>query len=140
MDFAYSFDYEFAHEYNCNVDPSDTGKEHQLAILLKNDNDAKELAELLNKKFEGRLSSYSNGEWINTVKYGTSKATGIQHYAELKNIEMKDIYTVGDFFNDLPMLQAFNGYVVETGHPDLIKLIGNVCTDIAHLTEIADKN
>ena len=117
----------------------DKRKAHQLELLLEDGIQAKELAALLNEKFDGILSSYSNGVWVNTVKYGTSKATGIQHYAEIKNIDKKDIFTVGDSFNDLPMLQAFNGYAVETGHPDLIKLIGNVCTDIAHLTEIAYK-
>ena len=140
QDYAYSLDYEFEHEYDCNVEASDKGKEHQLSLLLKNENDAKELAELLNRKFEGRLTSYSNGQWINTVKYGTSKATGIAHYAELMGVDKNDIYTVGDFFNDLPMLQAFNGYVVDTCHPEMKKLIPNVCIDIAHLTEIADKN
>ena len=55
-------------------------------------------------------------------------------------IDKKDIYTVGDFFNDLPMLKAFDGYVVSTCHPEMKKLIPNVCEDIAHLIEIASKN
>ena len=138
-DFAYSTEYQFAHPYNCTVDENDTSKEHQLTLLLKDSEDAKEFAKLLNEKFEGRLTSFSNGQWINTVKYGTSKATGIEHYAELFGVDRKDIYTVGDFFNDLPMLQAFDGYVVSTCHPEMKKLIPNVCDDIAHLTEIANK-
>ena len=139
-DFAYSTDFEFDDPDECTDDPNDESKEHQMSLLLMDEDDAKKLADILNEKFEGRLTSYSNGHWINTVKYGTSKATGIAHYAEMKNIEMKDIFTVGDFFNDLPMLQAFNGYVVDTCHPEMKKLIPNVCIDIAHLTEIAYKN
>lgn len=138
-DFAYSTKYEFDGPNDCNDDPNDESKEHQMSLLLKNEDDAKELAQVLNEQFEGRLTSYSNGHWINTVKYGTSKATGIAHYAEICGVDKKDIFAVGDFFNDLPMLQAFNGYVVSTCHPEMKKLIPNICEDIAHLTEIADK-
>ena len=136
-DFAYSTKYRFDEPKECADDPNDESKEHQMSLLLKDEDDAKELAEVLNKKFEGRLTSYSNGHWINTVKYGTSKATGIDHYAEIMGVKKEDIYTVGDFFNDLPMLQAFNGYVVDTCHPEMKKIIPNVCKDIAHLTETA---
>lgn len=135
-DFAYDTDFKFAREKNTSDFPEDETKEHQLSLLLEDEDDAKELAVLLNEKFEGRLTSYSNGHWINTVKYGVSKATGIARYAEIMNISEDDIYTVGDFFNDLPMLQAFNGYVVSSCHPEMKKFIPNVCEDIAHLTEI----
>jgi len=136
FDFAYSTEYEFQYPYDCTYDPNDESKEHQLTLLLKDKYNANEFAEKLNKKFKGKLTSFSNGQWINTVKYGTSKATGIEHYAKLMGVKKEDIYTVGDFFNDLPMLQAFNGYVVDTCHPEMKKLIPNVCKNIAHLTEI----
>ncbi len=140
FDFAYSTDYQFARPYDSTYDPNDTSKEYQFELLLKDSEDPKKFAEIINEKFKGRLISYSNGQWINTVKYGTSKATGITHYAKMFGIDKKDIYTVGDFFNDLPMLQAFDGYVVSTCHPEMKKLIPNVCEDIAHLIEIASKN
>ena len=114
--------------------------EHQLALLLEDEVQAAALAAQLNAHFDGRLVSYSNGWWINTVKYGTSKATGIAHYAEIMGIARKDIYTVGDYFNDLPMLTAFDGYVVATCHPDMRQHVRHVCDDIAHLIELAGKD
>lgn len=140
-DFAYSTEYGFTKpkSYYFDDDFDDNSKEYQLSLCLKDEYNAKEFTELINKKFEGKLTSYANGQWIDTVKYGTSKATGITHYANLIGVKKEDIYTVGDSLNDLPMIQAFNGYVVNTCHPEMKKLRLNMCKDIAHLTEIAYK-
>ncbi len=138
-EFAHSSEYEFVHSYEPFDEKEDEIKEYQITLLPKDKHNSREVAAMLNEKFKGKLSAYTNGQWIDTVKYGTSKATGIKHYAELKNIDQKDIYTVGDAFNDLPMIQAFNGYVVDSCHPELKKIVPNVCKDIAHLTELAYK-
>lgn len=138
-DFIDTTDFKLLGERDKIDDINDSRRECQIYLRLKDEDEAKKLTDMLNEKFAGRLTSYPNGHWINTVKYGVSKATGIAHYAEIIGIDKEDIYTVGDCHNDLPMLQAFKGHVVESGHPDMLKIIPNVCKDIAHLTELAYK-
>ena len=113
------------------------GRETQIALLLNNENDARELSAILNEKFGDKLNSFSNGGWINTVAAGVSKATGIKNYSEIRGVCRKNIWVVGDHYNDLSMLQAYDGYIVSTATDGMKKLIPNVCEDIAHLTEIA---
>lgn len=139
FEFAYSTGFKFKNPNTHSEDPNDERKEHQLTLRLEDGlyDDAKELAEILNKHFDGRLTSYSNGHWINTVKYGTSKATGIRHYASHINVDDSCIFTVGDYLNDLPMLTKFNGYVVSTCYPEMKKYVPNVCRDIEDLVKIA---
>lgn len=135
-DFSYDESgFKFQHE---KPDTSKyVGRETQLSLLLHNEDDARELSVILNEKFGDRLNSFSNGWWINTVAVGVSKATGIANYAEIKGVCRRNIWVVGDHYNDLPMLKAYDGYIVSTAVDGMKKLIPNVCEDIAHLTEIA---
>ena len=136
--------YDFSYDesgFSFQKEKPDTGKyvgrETQMSLLLTNEEDARELSAILNKKFGDRLNSFSNGCWINTVAAGVSKATGIANFAEIHGVCRKNIWVVGDHYNDLPMLKAYDGFIVSTAVDGMKKLIPNVCEDIAHLTEIA---
>lgn len=139
VDYAYATDFAFQDRRDSDIDPGDMSKSYQMYLKLETNEGAQQLAEILNKVFEGKFTSHINGHWINATKYGVSKATGIAHLAEIKGVAKEDVYAVGDYFNDLPMLEAFNGYVMASGHPEVIKIIGRTCEDIADLTELAYK-
>jgi len=113
------------------------GEETQIALLLHTQEDAQALCVKINERFGDRLNSFTNGWWINTVSKGISKASGIAHYAEICGISLENIYVVGDSYNDLSMLTAYDGYIVATADDGMKKRIPNVCEDVAHLTEIA---
>jgi hydroxymethylpyrimidine pyrophosphatase-like HAD family hydrolase len=46
-----------------------------------------------------------------------TKATGIAKLTELYSIDTKDIYTIGDNYNDILMLSAFNSSSWQTRLP-----------------------
>lgn len=110
----------------------------QLALVLPSPEDASRLTELLNETFGDELISYANWSCINTVRRGVSKATGIAEYAKHFGIAREDIYAVGDAHNDLPMLDAYDGYVVNSATAEMKARIPNHVEDMAELCKVAN--
>lgn len=135
-DFAYD-ESGFTFQYEKPDTSSCEGTETQIALLLHTQEDAQALCIKVNERFGDRLNSFTNGWWINTVAKDISKASGIAHYAEICGVDRENIFVVGDSYNDLSMLTAYDGYIVATADAGMKRLIPNVCEDIAHLTEIA---
>lgn len=132
----------YSYSYHNNIEtgnPDDIKGVCQLSFLFETDERANEVTKKLNEEFGDIMVSYANGRNINTVKAGISKATGIEHFASLKGAAKNDIWVVGDSYNDLPMLTAFDGYIVSSACEGMKKLIDNACDDICDLTEIAEK-
>lgn len=136
FDFAYD-ESGFSFQYEKPDTAKYTGRETQIALLLHNQDDAQALCVKVNERFGDRLNSFTNGWWINTVAKDVSKASGIANYAAICAVNRDNIFVVGDSYNDLSMLTAYDGYIVATADDGMKKLIPNVCEDIAHLTEIA---
>lgn len=60
---------------------------------------------------------------VDITQLGTSKASAITHLlVEEHGIHPSRIHVIGDSLNDQGMLQAFNGYLMQNSHPDLLKL------------------
>lgn len=135
-DFAYN-ESGFSFQYGKPETDHLVGRKTQIELLLHNSEDARALCEQINARFGDRLNSFTNGVWINTVAVGTSKASGIANFAALCGVSRENIFAVGDSYNDLSMLEAYDGYVVASAGDGMKQLIPNVCDDIAHLTEIA---
>jgi hydroxymethylpyrimidine pyrophosphatase-like HAD family hydrolase len=68
-----------------------------------------------------------------------NKAVGICDFADKRGIDEKNIITVGDAMNDYDMLKAYNGYVIEHGHPELIRAIGQTTKSVAQLISVYNK-
>lgn len=109
----------------------------QFSLVLDTDDEANALTDKLNVRFGDSLVSYANGRCINTVKKGVSKATGIMWYAQYTGCKKDDIYVVGDNYNDLPMLTAYDGYCVNSACADMRSRVRNHCEDMTELTRIA---
>ncbi len=109
----------------------------QFSLVFDTNEEANAVTAQLNAFFGDTLISYANGRCINTVKKGISKATGIAWYAAFLQIPDRDIYAVGDNYNDLPMLTAFDGYLVNSAAAELRALVPNHCEDMAELSRIA---
>lgn len=91
---------------------------HQLSCTIPDVNRGIELTAEINERFKGKISAYSliygTCTNIDMVKYGTSKASALYEYAKIKGVDPKDIITVGDNFNDIPMVKEFDGYIMSS--------------------------
>lgn len=106
----------------------------QFSTLMKDDESARILTEAVNAKLQ-EVTAYQNGRCVDIVRRGISKATCIARVAELRGIEKDAIFTVGDSYNDLPMIEAYAGYAIAGSA--IADRVGKVCADIAELCKLA---
>lgn len=106
---------------------------NQVDTRLDSDEAARRLSDEINAAFDGVLTAHSNGSCVDTVAYGVGKAVGLATYLQLCGGQAQDLVTVGDNFNDVDMLEAFGGYVLESGNPAVIEKIGRTCKSVAAL-------
>lgn len=85
----------------------------QVSVICGSTEDAVRISALINEHFDNILTSFPNGQFIDIVKYGISKAEGIRRIAALYGIDYENTYSVGDNYNDIVMLDAFKSYTVE---------------------------
>lgn len=53
----------------------------------------------------------------------------------IKNINKNNIFTIGDSFNDLEMLENFNGFCMKNSGEFVKSKIKNKCTSVAELID-----
>ena len=67
-----------------------------------------------------------------------SKASGVLKLCELFNIKKGGLYTIGDFFNDIPMLEAADISACPCGSPDEVVAASTITTRKAENGAVAD--
>lgn len=88
-------------------------------------NVAKKYNDYINEHFKD-VTSFNNITYINVVPNGLSKATGIKLIAEKINVNIKDVYTIGDNLNDFEMIKEFDGACVSNAVEDILKITNKV--------------
>ncbi len=87
----------------------------------------------------------TSGEWVEILKKGTDKGTGILKLGKMLGCDKKDIYAAGDGYNDIEMLVAARaGFVPENGSKEALEVATYVTRSnndgcIAHVIEILDE-
>ncbi len=106
---------------------------NQVDTAVENDQLGLTVAQAINARFGQRLYAHNNGINIDIVRKGVSKPEGIRRYISLVGGDPTQVVAVGDNFNDLEMLQAFRGYVMEDGRPQVVEAIGRTCKSVGNL-------
>ena len=110
---------------------------HQLSCTIPDVNRGLELTAEINDRYKGKLSAYSliygKNTNIDIVKYGTSKASALYDYAKLKGIDPQNIITVGDNFNDIPMIKEFDGYIMSSAIEEVKRLATKTCDTLCDI-------
>lgn len=94
---------------------------------------------ILNNKYKKFVKSYlitGLNNCIEIISSSTDKSVAIKEIAKIENIEENKIFTVGDSFNDLEMLEAFNGFCMKNSEELVKSKITKTCTSVA---EVIDK-
>ncbi len=104
-----------------------------------------EIQAFLNERnFPGICFLPTTGSYIELLGNGVNKGKGLLKLAEILNIDKKDVYAVGDDYNDTDMLTAANAaFVPQNGKPAaknvadyIVRSNNDGC--IAHVIEILD--
>lgn len=105
---------------------------------------SQEVQEILEKHPEINYLK-TTGNYVEILKKGVDKGTGLLKLAEALGCEPKDTYAAGDGYNDVEMLVASNGgFVPENGSQEALSVAKYVTRSnndgcIAHAIEILDK-
>lgn len=91
-----------------------TQKIAQIVISMSEQNLAVTLGENINMFFGEIVVAYANNFVVDVVPKGVSKATGLEFVVEYTNTNEEDVYTIGDSYNDIPLMTyGYHGACME---------------------------
>lgn len=76
----------------------------QVVLSMADQGLAKSMAENINMFFGENVVAYANNFVVDVVPKGISKATGLEFVIEYANVADDDVYTIGDSYNDIPLM------------------------------------
>ncbi len=93
----------------------------QVSAVYASGAEAQAAADCINERFDGNMLAHRNGACLDIVPNGSSKAVCISDFTEKLGISFEDVYCIGDNYNDIPMLDKFNSFVVNNAPDDVKK-------------------
>lgn len=111
----------------------------KINIKCKNQEEQIKFNNILNTKYKKFVKSYlvtNSNNSIDIISSNTDKSIVMKEISNIENINKENIFSVGDSFNDLEMLEAFNGFCMENGEEFVKFRIKNKCSSVA---EVIDK-
>jgi HAD superfamily hydrolase (TIGR01484 family) len=85
-----------------------------------NDNNAKELLDEILNKYDD-VNGYVSNNWVNITEKSVNKGNSIEILRNKLNIDKKDVYTIGNDTNDIPM-SNYNSYCMKGSKEELRKI------------------
>lgn len=109
------------------------GAFHMASAIGEPGFDAMGAGALLRQEFGDYINPQPNGRCMDIPPRGVNKAAAIAAYAERMGIPMDGIWTVGDNYNDIAMIEAYHGCAMANGVDAAKEAAEYVCRD---LTEV----
>ncbi len=109
----------------------------QISVKCSDFEAAGRIVEQVNRVFAGKITAFQNNIYIDIIKAGLSKAVAVERLAELYHIPHENVYVVGDNYNDISMLDAFNSYVVADG-PEEVRRHAS-CSVVENVAEMIEE-
>lgn len=92
----------------------------------------------INENYGEEILSYllgSKSNIIEIISAKTNKAIAIEKLANIKNIDKKQIYTIGDSYSDIEMLKEFNGNCMKNSEEEIKKIISKQYASVRDLID-----
>jgi hypothetical protein len=94
---------------------------HQVSLGFMTPQLALACSEKLNKRFGSHVHAYPNRGSVDITAKDVSKRVGIENLLRAMEWQGAEIYVIGDEINDLPMIEHFGGYTVDTAREAIRK-------------------
>lgn len=91
----------------------------QLNTVFRSDNDAREAAAEINRRWGDTVNALQNGICVDIPPAGIDKGQGLARYASMIGVNEDNIYTVGDNMNDMAMITRFHGCAVANARDEV---------------------
>ena len=93
---------------------------HQFSLGYDDPQEAAEVASILKAKYGADVHAYPNRGSVDITPPDGSKRNGIEKLKQVMGWQGAVVYAIGDEVNDLPMIEAYRGFTVDTAR-DVIK-------------------
>lgn len=85
------------------------------------------------------IHGYISDNWINITEKTVTKANGIKFVKKYLNLDLGNIYTIGDTINDIPMIKEYNGCCMINSTDDLKQHCSNSFNSVAEYIDYIEK-
>ena len=106
---------------------------HQFSLGFDDPKISAQCATVLNEKFPAEIRAYPNAKSVDITPVGISKRQGLETLMKAMNWQGFELYVIGDEVNDLPMIQAFGGYTVNTARDEIKLQAKKVFDDVGEM-------
>lgn len=96
-----------------------SGKIAQIVISLNDDALSAEIIAHIHEAFSDCVVAYANRHCVDIVPRGISKAKGLAFVLADAGVSVQDAVTIGDSYNDLPMIEAYHGFCMDSAPLDI---------------------
>lgn len=110
----------------------------KIHIKCNNQDEQLKFNDILNNKYKRFVKGYlitGLNNCIEIISSSTNKSIAIKEIAQIENIEKNNIFTIGDSFNDLEMLETFNGFCMKNSEELVKSKITKTCTSVVELID-----
>lgn len=97
-----------------------SGKIAQVVISLGDDSLSEAILKHIGEAFGDCVVAYANRHCVDIVPKGISKAKGLAYVLADAGAKDEDVFAIGDSYNDLPMIEAYHGFCMDSA-PEAIK-------------------
>ena len=73
----------------------------------------------IHEAFSDCVVAYANRHCVDIVPRGISKAKGLAFVLADAGVSVQDAFTIGDSYNDLPMIEAYHGFCMDSAPLDI---------------------
>ncbi|MBR4766259.1 MAG: HAD family phosphatase [Clostridia bacterium] len=109
--------------------------QHHYYATFNSTERALEVKKDIDAVFGNKLAVFVNGRHVNIGAAGTGKAEGVRVVLDYFSLPQDGAVVVGDDYNDLEMITAFDGWAVENGKPEVVGQAPHICKDVGDLAE-----
>ncbi len=126
-------------EYNSVSDVEKIKKISSIHVVAETEHKAIDACDILKKEFGEYINSSRNINYIDITPAGVDKATGIQNLIEAIGIDQECVWSIGDNYNDLPMIEQYHGCAIKSGVSDLKHVAEHICDTVGEAIRLIMK-
>lgn len=98
-------------------------------VRFETNEQAKRFADELNEAYHGEIRAYNFLHYVDILNYGVTKSNGINQLVEALKLDC-EVFTIGDSFNDIPMIKTFDGFAICSGDPEVVERASKCFDDV----------
>lgn len=106
--------------------------------------EAKKMNSIINDRYSSYIISYliPSNKAIEIISSKTNKANAVNKIAEIEKVIKQNIFTIGDSYNDIEMIEKFNGYCIFGAEEEVKNISTKEYTSVSELINeiLGEKN